>query len=84
MCVCTLPFLGFELTCVIGSVSLLVFIEPKVRIELTQTAYETVALPLCYMGNLERMTGNDPASSDWQTDTLPLSYTRMSRGEDGT
>ncbi len=52
--------------------------EPHVRIELTYPIYRTGASPAMLTGRkMERVAGNDPASSVWKTEALPLDDTRL-------
>ena len=48
------------------------------RIELPSMVYETIALPLSYIGNTnyERVTRIELAYLAWEASTLPLCYTR--------
>ena len=53
-------------------------LEPMGRIELPSMVYETIALPLSYIGNTnyERVTRIELAYLAWEASTLPLCYTR--------
>lgn len=52
-------------------------LEPIGRIELPSTVYETVALPLSYIGLIEeRLEGIGPSTHPWEGYVLPLNYSR--------
>src|SRR3989344_9377995 len=53
--------------------------EAKGRIELPSMVYETIALPLSYIGNTnyERVRGIEPTSQPWEGRILPLNHTRI-------